>query len=264
MTAPKHLLVTKADGVLEVLINRPKVMNALSGECLAEIRDVFRAAANDQEIGAAILTGADTGKKPAFAAGADIDEMSRQSGWDLRTHSRLGQEAFDAIERCPKPVIAAINGFALGGGLELAMACHMRYAADVALLGQPEINLGIIPGFAGTQRLPRLVGQGRALEMLLSGDPINAAEALRIGLVERVFAAASLLEETKKTALKLAKKAPLARAMIIDAVTRGRGLSFADAQALEADLFGTAGATEDTKEGLKAFLEKRPPTFKGR
>ena len=259
----KTLLIEKKDGILEVRIHRPEVMNALSSACLAEIREVFTAAAADAEVSALILTGGEGTKKPAFAAGADIAEMSTLTGWELRNHSRLGQAAFDAVERSPKPVIAAINGFALGGGLELAMSCHIRYAAEEAAMGQPEINLGIIPGFAGTQRLPRLVGRGRALEMLLGGDPIKAPEAYRIGLVEKVLPAAELLPAARALAVKLAQKAPLARALILDAVTRGRDMNFDDAQRLEADLFGTAGATADTKEGLKAFLDKRPAKFTG-
>jgi enoyl-CoA hydratase len=238
-------------------------MNALSRDTLLELDCVIGDAQDDPDVGAIIVTGGDTGKKPSFVAGADIAEMSDMSVLELRAHGRLGQEVFAGIENSAKPVLAAINGFAFGGGLELAMACHVRYAAKEALLGQPEINLGLIPGFAGTQRLARLVGRGRALEILLTGDPIGADEAYRLGLVNKVCDGSALLLEAQALAAKLAGKAPVARMAIIDAVVRGGSLPFADAQALEADLFGMMASTEDTKEGLAAFLAKRKPTWKG-
>jgi len=262
---PRENLKIERDGkVLVVSIHRPATLNALSRATLEEIRGTMVEAGQDPGIGAIVLTGADTGKKPSFAAGADIAELAQMDMLGARAHAKLGQAACQAVEDSTVPVIAAINGFALGGGLELAMACHIRYASVDAKLGQPEINLGIIPGFAGSQRLPRLVGSGRALEMLLGGDPIGAEEASRIGLVNKVFEAAQLMPATLELAKKIASKAPVARALILDAVRRGAAMPSAAAQALEADLFGIAGGTEDTKAGLKAFLEKRQVDWKGR
>jgi enoyl-CoA hydratase len=264
MTTFENLKSERDGGVLVLSIHRPATLNALSRATLEEIRVAVGEANRDSSIGAIVLTGADTGKKPSFAAGADIAELAQMDMLAARAHARLGQAACQAVEDSTVPVIAAVNGFALGGGLELAMACHVRYAAAEAKLGQPEINLGIIPGFAGSQRLPRLVGPGRALEMLLSGDPIDAQEAARIGLVNKVFPAAELMPAVLALAKKFASKAPVARSLILDLVRRGGSLSFAAAQELEADLFGIAGGTEDTKAGLKAFLEKRQAEWKGR
>lgn len=263
MSDYENLSVEKTDGVLVCRIARPAVMNALSGATLSEIDRVFADAAADDGVGACIVIGGETGKKPAFAAGADIAEMSKLSGLELREHSRLGQRAFDRIERCPKPVIAAIDGFALGGGLELAMACHIRFASEGARMGQPEINLGIIPGFGGTQRLVRLVGRGRGLELLLTGDMVDGARACELGLVDRVVPADELFDAAMKLASRMAGTAPVARKLILDAVVRGQDMNFDDAQRLEADLFGVVGATEDVREGLTAFLEKRKAEFKG-
>jgi enoyl-CoA hydratase len=264
MKTCENLEVRREGAVLVVLIRRPATLNALSRATLEEISGVVTDANADRTIGAIVLSGADTGKKPSFAAGADISELAQLDMLGARAHARLGQAVCQAVEDSATPVIAAINGFALGGGLELAMACHVRYAAAEAKLGQPEINLGIIPGFAGTQRLTRLVGTGRALELLLSGDPIGAEEACRIGLVNRVFEADKLMPAALELAKKIASKAPVARSLILDAVRRGASLPFAAAQELEADLFGIAGGTEDTKAGLKAFLEKRQAEWKGR
>ena len=208
-----------------------------------------------------IVTGA--GEK-AFIAGADINELSVQTPVSGRQHALSGQHILDLIENMGKPVIAAINGFALGGGCELAMACTIRIAADTAKLGQPEINLGIIPGYAGTQRLARLVGRGRALELLLTGDHISAQEAHRIGLVNRVVPAAELMAEARKLAAALAAKAPVAVKYIIDAVNKGLDMPFPDAQVFEATLFGLVSTTEDMREGTRAFLEKRKAEFKGK
>jgi enoyl-CoA hydratase len=207
-----------------------------------------------------VLTGA--GDK-AFVAGADINELAVQSPVSGREHALIGQHVFDLVENLGKPVIAAINGFALGGGCELAMACTLRLAADTARLGQPEINLGILPGYAGTQRLPRLVGKGRALQIMLSGAPITAVEAERIGLVNRVVPAAELLTEARRLAAALAAQAPIAVRYIIDAVNKGLEMPFAEGCVHEATLFGLVAATEDMREGTRAFLEKRKPTFKG-
>jgi enoyl-CoA hydratase len=260
----ENLKVERDGAVLVVSINRPQTLNALSRATLEEIRGIVGDANLDASTGAIVLTGADTGKKPSFAAGADIAELAQMDMLGARAHAKLGQAACQAVEDSAVPVVAAVNGFALGGGLELAMACHIRYASAEAKLGQPEINLGIIPGFAGSQRLPRLVGTGRALELLLTGDPIGAEEALRIGLVNKVFAPGELMPAALALAKKIASKAPVARALILDLVRRGSSLPFAAAQSLEADLFGIAGGTEDTKAGLKAFLEKRQAEWKGK
>jgi enoyl-CoA hydratase len=208
-----------------------------------------------------IVTGA--GEK-SFVAGADINELAVQTPTGGREHALKGQHVFDLIENMGKPVIAAINGFALGGGCELAMACTLRLAADSARLGQPEIALGLIPGYAGTQRLSRLVGKGAAMEMILTGTPISAADAYRIGLVNRVVAAADLMTEARTLAHQLAKNAPIATRYIINAVNKGYEMPFAEACQYEATLFGLVASTEDMKEGTAAFLEKRKAEFKGK
>ena len=216
--------------------------------------------AADAGVRAVVLTGA--GEK-AFVAGADINELAVQTPAGGREHARAGQRVFDRLERLGKPVIAAVNGFALGGGCELAMACTIRLAADHAKFGQPEINLGLIPGYAGSQRLPRLIGRGRALEMLLRGHQISAEEAWRIGLVNRVVPARELLSEARSLAALLAAKAPVATRYILEAVAGGLDMTFEDAQEYEATLFGLVSTTDDMREGTRAFLEKRKPEFKG-
>ena len=210
---------------------------------------------------AIVITGA--GEK-SFVAGADINELAVQTPTSGREHALTGQHVFDLIENLGKPVIAAINGYALGGGCELAMACTLRLAADTAKLGQPEIALGLIPGYAGTQRLPRLVGKGKAMEMILTGTPIAADEAQRIGLVNRVVPAANLMTEARALATQLARNAPIAMRYIINAVNKGAEMPFAEACQYEATLFGLVASTDDMNEGTSAFLEKRKPTFKGR
>ena len=215
----------------------------------------------DDGVLAIVLTGA--GDK-AFVAGADINELAVQTPTSGRDHALAGQHVFGLIENLGKPVIAAINGYALGGGCELAMACTLRIAADTATLGQPEIRLGIIPGYAGSQRLLRLVGKGRALEIVLTGAPIGAVEAERIGLVNRVVPAARLMDDAKRLAHDLARQAPVAMRYIIDAVNKGAEMPFAEAAVFEATLFGLVTATDDMREGTRAFLEKRKPEFKGR
>jgi len=255
------LLVERDGAVAIVTINRPKVLNALNAQTLDELRRAILDLRRDETVRAVVVTGA--GEK-SFVAGADINELAQLSSTAAREHARAGQHVFDLVEHLGKPVIAAINGFALGGGCELAMACTLRVAADTAKLGQPEINLGLIPGYGGSQRLARLVGRGRALELLLSGDPITAQEAHRLGLVNRVVAAADLLSEAKQIAAALAAKAPLAARYILEAVTQGLEMPLAEAQVYEATLFGLAAATEDMREGTRAFLEKRKPEFKGR
>jgi enoyl-CoA hydratase len=256
-----NLLVERDDAVLVVTINRPKVLNALNAATLAELDALFAQAATDDAVRVVILTGA--GDR-SFVAGADINELAVQSPPGGREHARRGQQVFDRIARLGKPVIAAVNGFALGGGCELAMACTLRIAADSAKFGQPEINLGLMPGYAGSQRLPRLVGRGRALEMLLTGNPIGADEALRIGLVNRVVPAAELEAAGRALAAELAGKAPVAVRYILDAVSAGLDMSLADGQDYEATLFGLIASTEDMREGTRAFLEKRSPRFTGR
>jgi enoyl-CoA hydratase len=208
----------------------------------------------DSGVRSVVLTGA--GDK-SFVAGADINELAVQTPIEGKEHARRGQQIFDAIEHLGKPVIAAVNGFALGGGCELAMACTLRLAADTARFGQPEINLGLIPGYAGSQRLPRLVGKGLALEILLTGDMISAQRAYEIGLVNRVVPVADLLTEAKKLAHLLASKAPIASRFVLEAVHQGMEAPFAVGEFLETALFGTIAASEDMREGTKAFLEKR-------
>jgi enoyl-CoA hydratase len=256
----ENLLLDWDGPVVVVTINRPKVLNALNTLTIDELRRAMLELKADPVVRAVVLTGA--GEK-AFVAGADIKELAVQTPAQGKEHAQLGQHVFDVVENLGKPVIAAINGFALGGGCELAMACTLRLAADTARLGQPEINLGITPGYAGTQRLPRLVGKGVALDLLLTGRQMTAEEALRIGLVNRVVPAAELLPEAKKLAAELAAKAPIATQYIIEAVNRGLEVSFDKAQFLEASLFGLVASTADMREGTTAFLEKRKPTFKG-
>jgi enoyl-CoA hydratase len=252
----------EVDGAVAVVtVDRPQVLNALNGATLAELKRAMSDLQHDDEIRAVVITGA--GQK-SFIAGADIRELALLSPAAGREHAAAGQRVLDLIEGLGRPVIAAINGYALGGGCELAMACTLRIAAEGARLGQPEINLGLIPGYGGTQRLARHVGAGRAFEMLLTGEPITAAEAHRIGLVNRVVPDADLLPEAKGLAAALASKAPLAVRYILDAVGRGANLPLSEAQALEAALFGLIASTADMKEGTSAFLEKRRPEFKGR
>ncbi|HSC29967.1 MAG TPA: enoyl-CoA hydratase-related protein [Vicinamibacterales bacterium] len=255
-------LILERDGrVAVVTVNRPTVLNALNFQTMDELRRTILALRHDEAIRAVILTGA--GEK-SFIAGADINELAEQTPAGGRDHALRGQHVLDLIENMGKPVIAAINGYALGGGCELAMACTLRIAADTAKLGQPEINLGIIPGYAGTQRLSRLIGAGRALEVLLTGDAISAQEAHRLGLVNRVVPAASLMEEARRLAGTLASKAPMAVRYIIDAVNRGSRMTLAEGQVFEATLFGLVASTEDMREGTRAFLEKRKAEFKGK
>lgn len=255
-----NLELQNNDGVCVITLNRPSKLNALNDALIAELRAAIDGLKDDASVGAVVITGA--GEK-AFVAGADIAELAENSPTQGAATSRRGQACFDAIETLGKPVIAAINGFALGGGLELAMACTFRTASSKARMGLPEITLGIMPGYGGTQRLARLVGQGRAAEMMLTGDPIDAAEAHRIGLVNHVYEPEELLPQTLKIATKLATRAPIAARFILDALVRGADLSLEAGQHTEATLFGLIASTHDTQEGLKAFVEKRKPDFKG-
>lgn len=257
----ENLIVDRDGAIAIVTINRPKVLNALNTATMEELTKAFAELGADDSVRAIVLTG---GGEKSFVAGADINELAVQTPVGGRDHAQRGQRVLDAIESLGKPVIAAINGFAFGGGCELAMACTLRVAADTAKLGQPEINLGLIPGYAGTQRLTRLVGRGVAMEILLTGDAISAAEAHRIGLVNRVVPAGDLMTEAKKLAQQLASKAPVAARFIIDAVNRGADLPLAHAQVYETTLFGLVSTTEDMREGTRAFLEKRKPAFKGK
>jgi enoyl-CoA hydratase len=257
----ENILIERDEATAIVTINRPKVLNALNTQTLDELRRAILEIKQDEGVRAVILTGA--GER-SFVAGADINELAVQTPTSGREHALAGQHVFDLIENLGKPVIAAINGFALGGGCELAMACTLRLAADSARLGQPEITLGLIPGYAGTQRLPRLVGTGKAMEMILTGAPIAADEAQRIGLVNRVVPAAELMAEARKLAGQLAKSAPIAMRYIINAVSKGVEMPFAEACQYEATLFGLVASTGDMREGTAAFLEKRKAAFKGR
>jgi enoyl-CoA hydratase len=256
-----NLLLERDGPVAVITINRPPVLNALNSQTIDELRRAILDLKRDAAIRAVILTGA--GEK-SFVAGADINELAVQRPAEGKEHALRGQHVFDLIENMGKPVIAAINGFALGGGCELAMACTLRLAADTARLGQPEINLGIVPGYGGTQRLSRLVGRGVALDLLLTGRHVTAAEALQIGLVNRVVPAADLMTAARTLAGELASKAPLAAQYIIEAVNKGLEVSFDKGQFLEATLFGLVASTDDMREGTKAFLEKRKADFKGR
>ena len=256
-----NLLIERDEATAIVTINRPRVLNALNTQTLDELRRAILELKQDEGVRVVILTGA--GEK-SFVAGADINELSVQTPTGGREHALAGQHVLDLIENMGKPVIAAINGYALGGGCELAMACTLRLAADTAKIGQPEIALGLIPGYAGTQRLPRLVGKGKAMEMILTGAPIAADEAQRVGLVNRVVPAADLMVEARRLAAQLAKNAPIAMRYIINAVNTGVEIPFADACQYEAALFGLVASTDDMKEGTTAFLAKRKPEFKGR
>ena len=248
-------------GIATVIVNRPEKLNALSGAVVEELQDAFERVARDAAIRAAIVTGA--GEK-AFVAGADIAELAALSAVEARSYALHGQRAFRLLETAGKPSVAAINGYALGGGLELAMACTVRFAAENARLGQPEVKLGLIPGYGGTQRLPRLVGRGRALELLLSGEPVAAAEAHRIGLVNAVVPQSELLHYSRAWLLKVIANAPLALGLAMEAVDAGLDCGLDVGLRLEASAFGVSAATEDRREGTRAFLEKRRPAFAGR
>lgn len=257
----KNLIFEKKENIAFITINRPDKLNALNKETLNEISQVFDEIENDDEIKGIIITG--SGEK-AFVAGADILEISTLDNISGTEFALEGQEVFNKIDQCSKPVIAAVNGFALGGGCELALACHIRYASENAKFGQPEVNLGIIPGFGGTQRLPRIIGKGRALELLMSGNMIDAEEAYRIGLVNKIFPQSELIPESVKLLQTIMSKGLYAVSMLIDAVNEGLDKKLDSALSHEANLFGQTCATEDMREGASAFLEKRKPVFKGK
>lgn len=254
------LLYEKRNGIGYVTVNRPDKLNALNRQVMDELDECFRALWKDDEVRVAILTGA--GEK-AFVAGADISGIAAQTPLEGKAMAEHGQEILGRIENLGKPVIAAVNGYALGGGCELAMACTLRIAAENTRFGQPEVKLGIIPGYAGTQRLARLVGKGRALELILTGEAVTAQEAYRIGLVNQVVPVGEVMAASESLARKIMANAPLAVRFALEAVNHGLEMTQAQGQLLEATLFGLCCTTADMKEGTRAFLEKRPPKFTG-
>jgi enoyl-CoA hydratase/carnithine racemase len=257
----ENILLEKKNAIAYVTVNRPKVLNALNMATMEELGTAFLDIRSDPSIRVAILTGA--GER-AFIAGADIGELAKQNAVSGKEYAHRGQAVLDLIENLGKPVIACVNGFALGGGCELAIACTMRLASDNSKFGQPEVKLGILPGYGGTQRLPRLVGKGFAMQMVLSGEMITAQEAHRIGLVNEVIPAAELIPRAEAIAAKIIANAPLAVQYAMEAVNKGMEMTLAEGLFLEATLFGLCCSTEDKKEGTLAFLEKRPAQFKGK
>ena len=259
MTEPV-LLVEVRDRIATLTVNRPDKLNALNAALIGALGEAITDCRRRDDVAAVILTGAGR----AFVAGADISELNRATAVEAQRISQFGQEVFRLFETSPKPTIAAVNGFSLGGGCELAMACHIRLAAENAKFGQPEVKLGLGPGYGGTQRLPRLVGRGRALELLLSAEMIDAAEAYRIGLVNKVVPAAELLNAARALATTMAAQAPLALAAVIEAVNIGAEHGLVAGLAVEAQQFGVLTASDDMREGTTAFLEKRPAVFTGK
>jgi len=260
-TTFENLIYEKKGAIAYVTLNRPKVLNALNRATMAELRAAFEDAKDGAGVRVVIITG--SGEK-AFIAGADINELNRLNPVEAKEYTHWGQSVLDLIENLGKPTIACINGFALGGGCELAMACTIRIASENAKLGQPEVKLGIIPGYGGTQRLPRLVGKGMAMQLNLTGEMISAQEALRIGLVNEVTAAAELIPRAEAIAQKIAANAPLAIKYCMESVNKGTEMTLAEGLFLEATLFAVTCATEDKKEGTSAFLEKRAANFQGK
>jgi enoyl-CoA hydratase/carnithine racemase len=255
-----NVLYEKKDAIAYVTVNRPKVLNALNTPTWKDLRTAFEDARDDATVRGVILTG--TGK--AFVAGADIGELAQVTAFEAEQSSRFGQDVLDLIENLGKPVVAAVNGFALGGGCETAIACTIRIAVDSAKFGQPEVKLGLVPGGGGTQRLPRLIGKGRALQLILSGDMISAQEAYRIGLVNEIVPADELITRAEAILNKIAANAPIAVKFALEAANKGLETSQSEGLLLEASYFGLCAATEDKKEGTSAFLEKRAPNFRGR
>jgi enoyl-CoA hydratase len=256
----KFLTLEVADRVATLTVNRPDKLNALNDATIAELGVAIDQIRVDDSIGGVLLTGAGR----AFVAGADISELSNQTPVLAKARARAGQDVFRRIETCPKPVIAVVNGFALGGGCERAMSCHIRIASEAAKFGQPESKLGLLPGYGGSQRLPRLVGKGRATQLLITGEMIDAAEAYRIGLVNKVVAADRLMSEAREMMKMILGNGPLAVALCIEAVDRGLEMSLDEGLILEANHFGLLAATDDMREGTRAFMEKRAPAFKGK
>ena len=256
-----NVLYEKKGAIAYVTVDRPKVLNALNTPTWKDLRTAFEDARDDAAVRGVILTGA--GNK-AFIAGADISELAHVAAFEAEQSSRFGQEVLDLVENLGKPVIAAVNGFALGGGCETAMACTIRIAVDSAKFGQPEVALGLVPGGGGTQRLPRLVGKGRALQLILSGEMIGAQEAYRIGLVNEIVPAAELMGRAEDILKRITTNAPIAVKLSLEAVNKGLETSQGQGLLLEASYFGLCASTEDKKEGTTAFLEKRAPQFRGR
>lgn len=253
-----NIIMEKEGGIAILTINRPKALNALNSDTLQEIKAAIADVREDAAVGALIITGA--GDK-AFVAGADISYMENMTAVEGRDFGLLGQEVFMSVDNLEKPVIAAVNGFALGGGCELSLACDIRLASENAKFGQPEVGLGITPGFGGTQRLPRAIGEGRAKELIYTGTNINAQEAYRLGLVNHVYPAETLMDEAKQMAKKIAANAPLAVRFCKASINKGMQADINTAMNIEADLFGMCFSTEDQKEGMNAFLNKRKPSF---
>ena len=247
------------DRIATITVNRPDKLNALNARVIAELGDAIDEARSNQAVGGVILTGAGR----AFVAGADIAELETHNAVTAKALAQHGQDVFRRFETSPKPTIAAVNGFALGGGCELAMACHIRIASDTAKFGQPEVKLGLVPGYGGTQRLPRLIGKGRAMQLLLTGEMIDAAEAYRIGLVNRVVPGVALIPTATTMLRAILANGPLAIAHCIEVMNSGYDLPLTEAMTLEATAFGLLAGTDDKREGTRAFLEKRAPNFSG-
>ncbi len=256
----QFLLFEVADRIATITVNRPDKLNALNDATIAELGRAIDEANSREDVAGVLLTGAGR----AFVAGADISELESQSPLEAQRRSRAGQNIFRRFETSPKPTVAALNGFTLGGGCELAMACHVRIASEKAKLGQPEVKLGIVPGYGGTQRLPRLVGRGAALRLLLTGEMIEASEAFRLGLVDQVTTPEALLDTARALLTAMVANAPLALAGCIEALDRGLDVDLEEGCTIESDFFGLLSSTADMKEGMRAFLEKRAPTFSGR
>ena len=257
----ENILVEKAGAAATVTVNRPKVLNALNQRTLEELASAFDALEADAEVRCIVVTGA--GEK-AFVAGADINELAKMQALEAKAKAFFGQQVFGRLERMSKPSIAMINGFALGGGCELALACTLRTASTTARLGLPEVSLGIIPGYGGTQRLARIAGPGVAREWVLTGDMIAAEEAHRVGVVNRLFAPEALREGTMKMVETILSRGPVAVALALETIRRGLAMSQAEGEIIESDMFGLASTTADMREGMAAFLEKRKPAFQGR
>ena len=258
--AYQFLTFAVSDRIATITVNRPDKLNALNDATIHELGTAIDEARARDDVGGVLLTGAGR----AFVAGADISELQGQTPLAATARARVGQQVFRRFETSPKPVVAALNGFTLGGGCELAMACHVRIASEAAKLGQPEVKLGILPGFGGTQRLPRLVGRGAALRLLLTGEMITAAEAFRLGLVDQVVAPDALIDTATSLLKSMLANAPLALAGCIEALDRGLVLSVDEGCTIESDHFGLLSSTSDMREGMRAFLEKRAPVFTGR
>jgi enoyl-CoA hydratase len=257
----ENISLVREEALAIVSVTRPTTLNALNDATLDELARAFDELRDDDSVHCVILTGGEA-KKPAFVAGADIGELADQEPLEAKRRSRLGQGVCDRIENLGKPVIGAVNGFALGGGLELALACHIRLAAESARLGLPEVSLGIIPGYGGTQRLPRAIGIGPALELILSGRHVNAEEAHALGLVNHVYPDGELLDQARKLAGKILRNGPIAVRFALECALRGRSLPLDEGLRYETNMFGLISATADMREGLKAFLEKRRAEFK--